>query len=37
MQQTVAAASKNIIMMAHTMDVIEEVDMLKASLVKTQG
>lgn len=37
MQQTVAASTKNIIMMAHTMDVLNEAEMVNETLVKVKG
>jgi hypothetical protein len=37
MQQTVAKSSKNIIMLAHTMDVLNESDGIMETLVKVKG
>ena len=37
MQQTVASSSKNIIMLAHTMDVLNENDGVMETLVKVKG
>ena len=37
MQHTVAASTKNIIMMAHTMDVMNEAEMVNETLVKVKG